>query len=222
MSNRKIIQKLIITDLDLYKWKILMLYSFSVFTAVIRTSVSHKHGATAVFIGAIILLACMPIFIGFSKNNRALLFNSLAVSRKSIVISKYLTTLIIGIIGLLICITAHIIKIYFTVNTEWNITDGLAFKTFAIPLTSMIIVIGLSLPVFFKFKRINIWLGSFLASIFLTEVFAIRFWGIKSETFVLHLTKEEVVPFIILLISAITFLLISIYTSIHFYKKKDL
>ncbi|NAS32374.1 hypothetical protein GTQ40_15425 [Flavobacteriaceae bacterium R38] len=222
-SSSKVIQKLIITNLDLYKWKILMLYSFSVFTAVIRTSISQKHGgASSVFIGAIILLACIPVFTGFNKNNRDLLFNSLPISKTSIVISKYFTTIIIGIIGLIISLIVHSIKIYFSDSLVWNINEELAFKTFAIPFTSILILTSLSLPVFFKFKKINIWLVSFLISIFLTEVFAIRFWGIKSETFTIHLTEKEVVPFIILLLSTIALFLISLYISIHFYKKKDL
>jgi len=216
------IQELIIINLRLYKWKILMLYFFSVFIAVIRTAVPQRHGANSVFIGAIILLACMPIFIGFNKNNRALLFNSLPISRKSIVISKYLISLIIGIIGLLICIIAHRIKIYFLDNTLWSITEELTFKTFVIPVTSIILVISLSLPVFFRFKKINTWLMSFLLAIFLVEVFATRFWGIKSKTFVMHLTQQEIIPVTIMLITTILFFLISLYLSIHFYKKKDL
>ncbi|KEK26149.1 ABC-2 transporter permease [Bacillus gaemokensis] len=157
-------KQLIIKDF-IVQWKILVWYFLYPFLLYSATKDSHSVFA---FMTVIIpIMVMVRTFYSDEKNKSEKIFNSLPVSRKQIVLAKYIFALVILIISVIIA--------YFTVGIQLKAENAEFIKTTVFPSISLILIfLSLVLPVYFMLGYQKTFIIAFfilIAPIFILEFF---------------------------------------------------
>lgn len=146
-----------------------MLYAFMVFFIFNHQGTEVVQGMSY-FIGVTMIGYTMMISITAyeDKNNSEIILNSLPISRSKIVISRYLSILVLAITGILSMTVARIVLRSLKLINSGNSTLG--FNYVIAPVAGLCVILFIYLPIYFKY-------GYMKAKMFNLVLFAVGFGG---------------------------------------------
>ena len=220
--NLSMIYKLIFKNLKAYNQtifiRILLLWFFfsaAFFFRFFPWQVYMMHAALTIVFGA-------SVFSLKEKNHHIeTLTGSLPVSRTEIVISRYLTTAIISISGLLIWFAFSYIADFVYSNPATHFEQIFGFKPVLIILFFVLIHTGFFIPALFRFNILGT-IVSFVIAMVIALCMTLLFFDPFSRSQTFNFASDDRLIMIQYVIILILFLFISFILSLKLFQSRDL
>ena len=199
-----------------YTWNMLFSMLFPVVFSLMNRSLVYGVSFTMCFIG----MTASYTFTISEKNGMERLYAVLPISRKHMVLGRYLYTCVLGLMALLITLIVQSIVFGFVLDIDITVEDIIAAA-----LTGMImftVYAVFMLPGYYKFGSIK---GRFFMFVPLAGYFAVVIFSseldIKNSRVLSAILGDPVLFTAVILIICIIAFAVSIAVSVHILKNKD-